>query len=568
VETGHNPSPGVLWTSVISSTTVVEARYSGFYGTDHGDPLNGGSRVARRFNDLDTGQITGGIYSWYDGKSAKTAFAGKVTKYADKFLGGRHDFKLGVQYNSGLGEYTFGRNDYIYTYGAIPAYGYTQLPFTQGGRLKAIGVFADDAYQIGRATLNLGVRYDDSKGYFVAQDPPRRQRQSHGGEVQGVDELFRWRVVSPRLGINFKVNESGSTLLKVNYGRYYRGIVTGEFDNTTPSNHAEICVLGPLQRSGVPLEKELVSDNSSLSVDPNLKNPYTDQFIAAFEQQAGPNLGFAVSYVYKRSEQQTAFPDIGGTYQLVPYTAPAGANVPQVYRLTSGANSRQFQLRNDDRMFARYHGVELDIKKRMSNRWQATFGLTLSKATGRQGGGSARSTPLSSQISTASIFGQNPNDFINSDGRLVGDRPVVLKTQFLYQMPWGIMTSFNFQSQSGKPIYSEIRATPARRASLERPESLPWRATARTARRSGRLRRPRREVTQAWEDPGGGGVRRLPEPVQQRRQRERSRPAPRQLELPRAVALHPAAPADGRRQVPVLGQTTTARVADTLGPGQ
>jgi hypothetical protein len=129
-----------------------------------------------------------------------------------------------------------------------------------------------------------------------------------------------------------------------------------------------------------------------------------------------------------------------------------------VYRLTSGANSRLFQLRNDDRMFARYHGVELDIKKRLSNRWQANFGLTLSKSTGRQGSSSARATPLTSQISTAGIFGQNPNDYINSDGRLVGDRPVVVKTQFLYQMPWGIMTSFNFQSQSGKPIYSEIRA--------------------------------------------------------------------------------------------------------------
>src|SRR5262249_48954133 len=58
-------------------------------------------------------------------------------------------------------------------------------------------------------------------------------------------------------------------------------------------------------------------------------------------------------------------------------------------------------------------------------------------------------------------FGQNPNDYINSDGRLVGDRPVVLKTQVLYQLPWGIMSSFNFQSQSGKPIYSEIRATTA-----------------------------------------------------------------------------------------------------------
>lgn len=148
----------------------------------------------------------------------------------------------------------------------------------------------------------------------------------------------------------------------------------------------------------------------------------------------GQNLGFSVNYVYKRSENQTAFPDIGGSYSLVPYTAPAGASVSQIYRLTSGASSRKFQLRNDTpfgRMFSRYNGVAFEIKKRMSSRWQGNFGLTLSKSTGRQGSSSARATPLTSQVSTASIFGQNPNDFINSDGRLIGDRPVVLKAQFL-----------------------------------------------------------------------------------------------------------------------------------------
>jgi outer membrane receptor for ferrienterochelin and colicin len=70
VETGHNPSPNVTWTSVLSDKTYFEARYSGFYGKDHGDPLQSGEpRVKPRFIDLDTGEITGGIYSWYDGVS-------------------------------------------------------------------------------------------------------------------------------------------------------------------------------------------------------------------------------------------------------------------------------------------------------------------------------------------------------------------------------------------------------------------------------------------------------------------------------------------------------------------
>jgi hypothetical protein len=457
IESGHNPSPGFVWTSVLNSTTVIEGRYSGFYGKDHGDPLNGGSRVARRFKDLDTGQISGGIYSWYDGKSEKTAFSGRVTKFADRFLGGSHDFKLGVQYNSGLGEYTRGLNDYIYTYGATPAYGYTQLPYTQGGRVSGFGIYADDTYQLGRATLNLGLRFDTSKAYFAEQDFLDASGNPTGARSAAVNQIFRWNVFSPRLGISMKLNDSGSTLLKAHYGRYYRAIVTSEFDNTSPALTTRYTFSGRYSPGGVPLDTEFFSDNSNLSVDPDLKNPYTDQFIVAWEQQVRTALGFSVSYVYKRSENQTAFPDVGGIYRLVPYSAPAGASVPEVYQLTNGVDSRHFELRNDDRMFSRYNGVNFEVKKRMANRWQANFGLLLSKATGRQGSSSARSTPLSSQVSTAGVFGQNPNDFINSDTRLVGDRPVVLKTQLLYQWGWGITSSFNFQTQSGKPIYSEIR---------------------------------------------------------------------------------------------------------------
>ena len=99
-------------------------------------------------------------------------------------------------------------------------------------------------------------------------------------QSRAVDKVFDWRVVSPRVGINFKVTDSGSTLLKAHYGRYYRGIVTGEFDNTTPSITPRYVFSGLYSPAGVPLDKELVSDNSKLTVDPNLKNPYTDQFIA------------------------------------------------------------------------------------------------------------------------------------------------------------------------------------------------------------------------------------------------------------------------------------------------
>ncbi len=333
------------------------------------------------------------------------------------------------------------------------------MPFTQGGRLKSLGIFADDAYQLGRATINLGVRYDNSKAYFVAQNLLDANGNPTGAQSKAVDDVFNWRVVSPRLGVNFKLNESGSTLLKAHYGRYYRGIVTGEFDNTTPSITPRYVFSGLYNAAGVPLDKDLVSDTSQLSVDPNLRNPYTDQVILAFEQQAGPSVGLAVSYVYKRSEQQTAFPDIGGTYQLVPVhcsvrcdRAP-GVPTDQRRRFTAvPAQERRPHVRALPRHGARHQEAHVEP---LAGQLRPDA-VEVHRTPGLEFRAFHAAHESSS---TASIFGQNPNDYINSDGRLVGDRPMVLKTQFIYQWRWGIMTSFNFQSQSGKPIYSEIRAT-------------------------------------------------------------------------------------------------------------
>ena len=320
-------------------------------------------------------------------RARRPAFSGKVTKFADDFLGGSHDFKLGVQYNSGLGEYTYGPNDYIYTYGSTPAYGYTQLPYTQGGRMKAFGIFVDDTYQIGRATLNLGLRYDDSKAYFARAGsarsptaiPPARSRapstRSSGGGC--------CRRASASI--------SSSTTAARRFSKRTTAATTAASSRASSTTRRHRSRRGMPSRASTALPAARWTWSSSpttrsLTVDPDLKNPYTDQFILAWEQQARSRTsGSRSTTCTSAARTQTAFPDIGGTYQLVPYTAPAGANVPQVYQLTSGADSRLFQLRNDDRMFSRYNGVAFEIKKRMSNRWQANFGLTLSKSDGTPG---------------------------------------------------------------------------------------------------------------------------------------------------------------------------------------
>jgi hypothetical protein len=451
---GHNPSPGLVYTAVINPTTVVEARYSGFYGSAANDPLNGGPRIATRYQDLDTGNITGGIYAWYDGKSFKTAFAGKVTKYADEFLGAQHDFKVGVQYNSGGSESLYGYNDYIYTYGSTPDYGYTQNPYWSGGRMRALGIYVDDTIRWNRLTLNAGLRFDSSKGYFNGF-PILDRNANEIGQTQKVDKLFDWNVISPRLGATIMLNQAGTTLLKASWGRYYRGIVTGEFDPANPAIANRYEFSGTYDAQGNPQDLSLVTSNSNLRIDSGFENPYTDQYIVTLEHQLSDRVGFAVNGVWKKWDNQSAWRDIGGTYANV--TRTAEGKTFDLLQLTSGAESRIFQLTNRDEMEATYKGAHFQVNKRLSNRWQGTVGLTLSKSEGLLGSSNARSSPTSNANSTAGVFGQNPNDFVNADGLLIGDRPVLLKTSFVYELGWDMTAAVNYMYQSGRPWGREVR---------------------------------------------------------------------------------------------------------------
>jgi hypothetical protein len=94
----------------------------------------------------------------------------------------------------------------------------------------------------------------------------------------------------------------------------------------------------------------------------------------------------------------------------------------------------------------------------MSNRWQGTVGLTLSKAEGRLGTSTARVSPVSNGNSTAGDFGRpNPNDITNSDGLLIWDRPVLFKGQIVYELGWAMTLAGNYMYQSGKPWGREVR---------------------------------------------------------------------------------------------------------------
>jgi hypothetical protein len=465
-KTNNTPTPGVSYTGLFGTNTVLDARYSGFYGdVDLGPASSEYPRTSTRFYDLDTGLITGGHYYFYILDVTRTTVNAKVSHFADDFLGGSHDFKFGVQFAHATSGGVYGLNDFVLFYqqddGTPYGYGYEYSPFSYGGNTRSLGVFADDAFQVNdRLTLNLGLRFDTSHAYSPEQ-PGLNEDLTETGVVFPSVDYFTWNTISPRLGFNLKLTGDGKTVLKGHWGRYHRTVTTGDFSNVVGPSIPPIYFGTSFNFQTDEFESlELLRDNSNLNLDNDMTSPYTDQLIFSLDRELSTDLGLSLIYVNKRGRDFAAWDDLTGVYAEVPYVDDVGADASgrtiTVYQLQSDVADREFLMTNSDQMLTDVNAFTALVTKRMSSNWQLTSSLTWQKSEGRLGRAAGDQIAQRSGLQFSS-FGQNPNDFINTYGRLNGDRPWTFKTQLVYQLPLDFLVGANLQYSDGVP---KIRRVP------------------------------------------------------------------------------------------------------------
>jgi outer membrane receptor protein involved in Fe transport len=110
----------------------------------------------------------------------------------------------------------------------------------------------------------------------------------------------------------------------------------------------------------------------------------------------------------------------------------------------------QFVLTNPPGIDSDYKGIELQLTKRLSDRWQMIAGLTFGRANGFAKG-TAAGTGGADNGGTGTLF-DSPNSLINADGRSFWDRPVIFKLSGTYQAPYDIILAGFFRAQSGQPF--------------------------------------------------------------------------------------------------------------------
>ena len=163
---GHNPTPNIVYTSVLSSRTFMEGRFSGKFLQSSTDPqVEGEPRVGIRYQDQDTSYITGAITQWTENRTWQYGFSGKVSHVADEFLGGSHDLQAGLQFTT-IGNSTLtGPNDVIRTFSVTnrQSTGTTQLPVLPRDEVGDLG-------------------------YLRRRHLSRRQRRAQPGRAHGLQQ--------------------------------------------------------------------------------------------------------------------------------------------------------------------------------------------------------------------------------------------------------------------------------------------------------------------------------------------------------------------------------------------
>jgi TonB-dependent receptor-like protein len=349
----------------------------------------------------------------------------------------------------------YGYNDFIYTYlsgGTLYGYGKVRDTFSYGATARNVGAFIDDSIRVGsRMTLNLGVRVDHSSAFAPAQDELDDNAQPTGRTFPKAD-FFTWKSVSPRLGLNWKLTGDGKTIVKAHWGRYHPQITTGEFANIIGPNVKPYFIGTYNPATGKIEDLALESSSENLSVASDYHPPRTDQFIIGFERELTAKMGLQVSYVRKWGRDFATWRDFVSSYVQVPVVDDSGKDPTgrtiNIFRLTSDVGARKFELGNSDDLRTDVNAVTVNLTKRMT-RWYANAGVTYLRSTGALGG-SLRSTSIQQRSALEfSIFGRNPNDFVNLDGRLVGDVGWQGKFQGVVKLPLGLQASASLDAREG-----------------------------------------------------------------------------------------------------------------------
>ena len=429
------------WRRVFGSSSLLEAKFTGYDGYYYLDPVDPSPFTY----DAETGTYSGGGGGLYYADRGRNQAQVSFTQFAEKF--GRHSLKFGaeIERSNVRSQYQpYGpAGFYIYNY-----YG-TQYRVSYGydvqGDNRRTSVYAQDQWNAGRATLNIGLRMDRIRGYSPVLDETVYTPKTAWG---------------PRIGVAYDLTGRGTTAVKGFWGRYYEGAAAAFFTQGTPGiqdyTWTEILPDGSLG------EPQVFAPAQVYGISNDIKHPRTDDFNVSFETQLWGGNRFTASGIWRDTGNfinnviaDARFQEVTLQNELTgqPFTGYAWAN-PEAsdesffIRNTEGfqyldANGNVIATAEPER---KYRALMLLLTNSLRNRLGYQFSYVLSKAEGN-----VDNTGFGNWLG-GSAWGSPNTAITNAYGELTNSRRHEFKAYVTYQVPrLDVLLGGSYTGMSGRP---------------------------------------------------------------------------------------------------------------------
>jgi hypothetical protein len=367
-----------------------------------------------------------------------------------------------------------------------------------GNRANYLDFYIGDTITRGRMTVEAGLRYDRQGGKALPSKTQANKAFPNtvpGLTFTGYDAPFKWNNVSPRVGITYAVDQARKSVIRASYSRYAGQLNTGTIGHMNPSSTAGSATYRWVDRNGDHLaqaDEVLLNDfitagggfnpanpaavTSANVLDPNLRAPITQSVVIGSDRELVPNLVLQLNYSYTRTSQLfgnfsgAITPRVGvvpgASADYLPGSGFAGTlpdgkayNVPTFIpnpaKVAAGGNG--FLIKNIPGYYSDYHGLEVGLVKRLSNRFMTHIGFGWNNARDHFGSNDGVYDTNGNPTPTLSEPLKNSGAFApQSGGSGAGSIYTNAKWQFnangLYQAPGGIELSANVFGRQGYPF--------------------------------------------------------------------------------------------------------------------
>jgi hypothetical protein len=431
------------------------------------------------------------------------------TYFAEKFLGGDHEFKFGVDfmtatttsyslYEGNVQLAYFGPDETMPTGQRWEAW--LLRDYRVNDYFQRFSAYVQDTMTRGRVAINLGLRYDQESSLVKNLNIPASSWLPQYMPAVNLDKFdpgVKWKVFSPRFSLSYDISGTGKDVLKLSLARYGSQSGNNLADFINPLGWTEIDLYwqdlngdgrvtsnelfgynwdtGTLEDPNDPAywlySSSTVNPDNPTSIvaknkfDPSFNSPLLDELTVSYEKELFTDFAARLELFYKKRHREiwtmamsaTGEIESAENYYLAGHDATTGFDYY--------GREQRFSYRyrtNHEKAYDQYLGGQLVFTKRLSGRWMLNGSVSYSDWRRYYKG---EYLGVINDLSYRDIYNLGPNNQAYFDGGVVapesggsGSEGVYVNSRWsaklsgLYVLPLGITFSGVFMARDGYPM--------------------------------------------------------------------------------------------------------------------